>query len=192
MMPMDQVLPALAGPVLDRLLGRLAEDDRVVGVTAGGSAVTGTMDEYSDLDLVVVCRPGAGAAVRAGIADVAAAAGPLLASFTGEHVGEPRLTIALYGPPALHVDLKTIEVADLSERVEDGVILWERADDLRTAMAASPARWPDPDPQWIEDRFWVWVHYGATKIARGEFFECLDALSLLRSAALGPLIAVRK
>jgi len=33
------------------------------------------------------------------------------------------------------------------------------------------------------------VHYGATKIGRGELFECLELLTLLRSAALGPLIA---
>ncbi|MER7057532.1 MULTISPECIES: hypothetical protein [unclassified Streptomyces] len=28
-----------------------------------------------------------------------------------------------------------------------------------------------PDLQWIEDRFWIWVHYGATKLGRGELFE---------------------
>jgi hypothetical protein len=30
----------------------------------------------------------------------------LLVGFTGEHVGEPRVLICLYGPPVLHVDLK--------------------------------------------------------------------------------------
>ncbi len=55
--------------------------------------------------------------------------------------------------------------------------------------SATTAVWPSPDGQWIEDRFWVWVHYGATKIGRGELFECLELLTLLRSAALGPLIA---
>ena len=49
--------------------------------------------------------------------------------------------------------------------------------------------WPAADPQWIEDRFWVWVHYGATKVGRGELFECLDMLAFLRATVLGPLIA---
>jgi hypothetical protein len=34
----------------------------------------------------------------------------------------------------------------------------------------------------------VWVHYDATKIGRGELFECLDLRAILRSAALAPLI----
>jgi hypothetical protein len=49
--------------------------------------------------------------------------------------------------------------------------------------------WPQPDPQWIEDRFWVWIHYGATKLGRGELFECLDVLAALRAMVFGPLIA---
>ena len=44
--------------------------------------------------------------------------------------------------------------------------------------------------QWIEDRSWVWVHYLAVKIGRGELFEALDGLAFLRGTALGPLLAV--
>jgi hypothetical protein len=51
--------------------------------------------------------------------------------------------------------------------------------------------WPQPDPQWIEDRFWVWIHYGATKLGRGELFECLDMLAAMRAIVFGPLIAHR-
>jgi hypothetical protein len=47
-------------------------------------------------------------------------------------------------------------------------------------------------PQWIEDRFWTWVHYGAAKIGRGELFEALDMLAFLRARVLGPLIAQRR
>jgi len=51
-----EVLPAPARPLLERLLAIAAADPRVLGVTAGGSAATGGMDGFSDLDLVVVCR----------------------------------------------------------------------------------------------------------------------------------------
>jgi predicted nucleotidyltransferase len=182
-------LPPLAGPLLDRLLTVAEHDERIVGVTAGGSAVTGTMDEFSDLDLIVVCRDGDDDAVLADVRGLAAAVGPLLVAFSGDHVGEPRLLIALYGPPLLHVDIKVIALRGLAHRVEDAHVLWERDGSVRDAMSTTGAVWPSPDGQWIEDRFWVWVHYGATKIGRGELFECLELLTLLRSAALGPLIA---
>jgi hypothetical protein len=68
------------------------------------------------------------------------------------------------------------------------VVLWERAGLLSaTLRAGGEARYPEPDLQWIEDRFWVWVHYGATKIGRGELWEALDFLAFLRSRVLGPL-----
>jgi len=54
------------------------------------------------------------------------------------------------------------------------------------------AVWPAPEPQWIEDRFWIWVHYCTAKIGRGELFECVEALALLiRGLALAPLLARR-
>ena len=34
------------------------------------------------------------------------------ATFTGEHVGESRVLICLYGPPLLHVDLKFVSLSD--------------------------------------------------------------------------------
>jgi hypothetical protein len=57
--------------------------------------------------------------------------GNLLAAFTGEHVGEPRLLICLFADPLMHVDLKFISLGQLSSRVEDPVILWERGTPCR-------------------------------------------------------------
>ena len=53
---------------------------------------------------------------------------------------------------------------------------------------AVAAVWPQVDPQWIEDRFWVWIHYTATKLGRGELFEVLDVCGHLRTDVLGPLL----
>jgi predicted nucleotidyltransferase len=172
-------------------VARLREDPRLVGVGAGGSYLTGAMDEFSDLDLVIAVEPADHAAVRDERETIARSLGPLLAAFTGEHVGEPRLLICLYGPPLLHVDLKFVSLPDVAERVEDPAVLWERDGRLTAAMSVRPPRWPPPDLQWIEDRFWVWVHYGATKIGRGELFEACDFLALLRAQVLGPLALAR-
>jgi len=165
-------------------------DERIIGLLAAGSAATGTMDEFSDLDLVVVCRDADHADVLTAGPEFAARLGPLVASFTGEHVGEPRLLINLYGPPLQHVDLKFVSDRQLDDRVENGLVVWQRGDAVTAALARAEAVWPAPDPQWIEDRFWTWLHYGAAKAGRGELFECLDVLGALRGAVLGPLIAL--
>ncbi len=151
----------------------------------------GDADEHSDLDLVVACRDEDHAETLVTLPLLAAELGPLLTAFTGEHVGEPRLLIALYGPPLLHVDLKLVARRDLAPRVEDGLVLWERDGAVTTARTHVDAVWPSPSLQWIEDRFWVWIHYGTTKIARGELLECLDLLAMIRGTVLGPLVAVR-
>jgi hypothetical protein len=122
---------------------------------------------------------------------VAASLGKLLASFTGEHVGEPRVLICLYEAPLLHVDLKFVSLDEVATRVEDPCVLWEREGRLSSALAHQKAEFPTRSPQWIEDRFWIWVHYAATKIARGELFEAIDFLSFLRGNVLGPLALAR-
>jgi hypothetical protein len=150
------------------------------------------MDEFSDLDLVVAAEPAAFSSVLADRQRLAAAIGPLLVGFTGEHVGEPRLLICLYGPPPLHVDLKFISVTDAATRVDEPVVLWERGAVLSDALRGGVARFPEPQAQWIEDRFWVWVHYAATKVGRGEWFEAYEFLSFLRVNVLSPLGLLRR
>ena len=181
--------PAAARPLVAAAAAAAAADPRVVGLLATGSAATGGMDEFSDVDVVIVCRDGDEAVLRRELGAFAAGLGPLLAGFTGEHVGEPGLLICLYGPPLVHVDLKVVDDAGLDTRTEDGAVLWQRDGALDRALARAPAEWPAADPQWIEDRFWVWVHYAATKVGRGELFECLDMLAFVRATVLGPLIA---
>ena len=183
--------PPSARRMLDAVIAAVESDQRYVGLMVGGSGATGTMDEFSDLDLVLVCRDESHAELLPGLPAFAAGLGPVLTAFTGEHVGEPRLLIALYGPPLLHVDLKLVSDSQLDERVEDGRVVWERDGAVQTALVRVAAVWPQPDVQWIEDRFWGWVHYMATKIGRGELFDCLSALSFLRQRVFGPLIALR-
>ncbi len=172
---------------LENALKTLGKDDRIVGVAIGGSFLTRSMDTYSDLDLVLAVEPSAFEEVLRERKGLAHGLGNLVAAFTGEHVGEPRLLICLYDTPVLHVDLKFVSLADARERVEDPVILLDRDNRLGDAMQVGEPCYPAPSLQWIEDRFWVWVHYGATKIARGELFEALDFLSFLRLSVLGPL-----
>jgi len=182
--------PALPPPLGDFLVGavqRCRATPSLVGLAAGGSFAAGGLDDYSDLDLVVLVDPAAWPLEPADRQALAQGLGPLLAAFTGEHVGEPRLLICLYGPPLLHVDLKFIRPDDLLPRVEDPMVLWERDGSVGVALAQGKAVYPVLDRQWLEDRFWVWIHYGAAKLARGELFEALDMLAFLRARVLGPL-----
>jgi len=185
-------MPALHREFLSRALMAFRADDRLEGVAAGGSFITGHLDEHSDFDFVVVSKPDVAAHVLRDGAAVAGRLGPLLVAFPGDHVGELRLLICLYGPPLLHVDLKFVSTAELAHRVEDPVVLWDRRGLVRAALAGGTAVYPPPRWQWIEDRFWVWMHYIATKVARGELFEAVDALTFVRARVLGPLVLAEK
>ena len=85
------------------------------------------------------------------------------------------------------MDLKFVTPDDLRNRVEDGVVLWQRDGTVDRVYSTSQPSWPQVDPQWIEDRLWVWAHYTAVKIARGELFEAVEALGAIRSVAIAPL-----
>lgn len=180
-------LPEAHHSFLQTALPQLAADPRLVGVAAGGSLISGTMDEFSDLDLVIAVEPTLVDQVMQNRYPIAEQLGPLLTAFTGEHVNEPRLLICLYGPPLLHVDLKFVSLSDVAIRVEDPLILWERDGRLSAALQQGTAQYPLPNLQWIEDRFWIWIHYCAVKIGRGELLEAVDFLAVLRAQVLGPL-----
>lgn len=181
-------LPSRHRAFLERALAAVPGVEGIVGLAAGGSFIAGEIDEFSDLDLVLAVEPSSWPEILDRQQAIAAELdSSFLAGFTGEHVGEPRLLVCLYGPPLLHVDLKFVSLDDVHERVEDPVILWEVDGCLSAAFARAEARYPSADPDWIEERFWIWAHYVADKIERGEIFEALDALTFMRAVALAPL-----
>lgn len=189
---MTSTLPSLHQSYIDRVTRAARADPLVQALLGGGSLVHGGFDEHSDLDFVlVVSEEGFAAAMQRRIA-FAASIGGLLSAFTGEHVSEPRLLICLYGPPLIHVDLKWVSPCDLDRRIERPLVIWARdGAAVSQRLAGAEIAWPNQPPQWFEDRAWIWLHYAAAKLQRGELYEAIGMLGFFREQVLGPMLARR-
>lgn len=168
----------------------LEADDNVIGLAVGGSWLTNQIDEFSDLDLILVTKTKISDDKSKMIA-YAKQLGNFLSAFTGEHVGEPRVLICLYDDPILHVDIKFLTLEELSPRVETPTVLLDKGGVLQAFIGNTRPEFPYPDYQWIEDRFWTWVHYALLKIGRGEYMEALDFFGFLRMVIFGPLLHIK-
>ncbi|NOH31328.1 aminoglycoside 6-adenylyltransferase [Vibrio mediterranei] len=187
-MKFPKSLPTSHQTVLEHIIAVLTQDSRICGIGCSGSYASNSMDKYSDLDFVVAIEPEHYLEVMAQWFDILNQFNGLLAAFTGEHVGEPRLIVSLFDDyEPVHVDFKFVSLPDAAVRVDDTQVLWQRDSCLSDVFASKKPHYPQPDAQWIEDRFWIWVHYAATKIARGEYFETLEFISFLRMTVLSPL-----
>lgn len=172
---------------LKRASALIQADSRFAGLTVGGSWQDGNFDEWSDLDLVLVSYPDFQQALVSEAQSLASQMGDLLVGFTGEHIGHSNVLICLYDQPLLHVDLKFIPLPDFETRVENPLILFERKGELSEILSRTEGAYPMPDLQWIEDRFWVWIHYAALRLGRGELLELNDHLGYIRNTVLGSL-----
>lgn len=174
----------------ERVTGLVKNDPAIIGLAVAGSWTEQELDEFSDLDLVLVTQEKIGGNKEKMIG-IARGFGDFISGFTGEHVGEPRLLICLFDNPLLHVDIKFVTLKEFEIRVDDPIVLFERGKRLSETIQKNLSHWPEPDIQWIEDRFWTWVHYIAAKIGRGEFFEALSNLDYLRMNVLAPLMQLK-
>ena len=175
---------------ITKAIDQIQQDPEALGLAVGGSWASGELDDYSDLDLVLVTTRQLAPDIDK-MQEYATKFGSILASFRGDHVGEPRLLIALYETALLHVDIKFITPDEFHHRVEDPTILWEREQALTKIIQQSTAQYPPFDFQWAEDRFWIWAHYAALKVGRGEYFEAIDFLAFVRNAVLGPMLHLK-
>lgn len=175
---------------VERITEILKNDDSVIGLTVGGSWLSGEIDEFSDLDLILVTKEKISGSIDRMKAN-ASRFGRLLSAFTGEHIGDPRVLICLYDDPLLHVDIKFLTIEEFGKRVETPVILLDNDGVLKEIVESTESKFPKPDFQWIEDRFWIWIHYALLKIGRGEYFESFDFFGALRSIVLGPLLHMK-
>jgi predicted nucleotidyltransferase len=168
----------------------LESDDNVIGLAVAGSWLTDELDEFSDLDLIVVTRQKVSHSKEL-MLDYAKKMGSFLSGFTGEHVGEPRVLICLYDHPLMHVDIKFLTLDEFHTRIETPHLLLDKNGLLQQALQVSEAKFPYPDYQWIEDRFWIWIHYALLKIGRGEYLEAYDFTAFVRMVVLGPLLHIK-
>jgi len=185
---MPSNLPQAHAIFLERVRNAVASDDRFSALLIGGSYIHGGLDEHSDLDFVIIVHDESYADVMAKRMAFANALPDLISAFTGEHVGEPRLLICLYGPPLLHVDLKFVLVTDLDHQIERRAVLFARDRvDIEARIQAGDVAWPNLPSEWFEARAWIWLHYAVTKFARGELYEAIGMLAFFREQVLGPL-----
>lgn len=185
---MPSNLPQAHANFLERVRAAVASDNRFSALLIGGSYIHGGLDEHSDLDFVTVVKDESYADVMATRMAFASALPNLISAFTGEHVGEPRLLICLYGPPLLHVDLKFVQADDLDHQIERHAVLFARDPlEIEHRSQAGSVAWPNLSSEWFEARAWIWLHYAATKLARGELYEAIGMLGFFREQVLGPL-----
>jgi len=182
-----RTLPSAHKELLQGIIEKLSARSDLLGLAIGGSFVSNQMDDYSDLDLKVVADPRQWETVTEARKRIAASVGPLVSAFTAEHVGVPQMLICLYGDMPIHVDLDFMVPEQLASRPEDPVVLWDRDGTLNQILSNSKSCPATVDWQWIEDRFWTWIHYTATRAARGELFEAIRFLSFLLWTVLAPI-----
>lgn len=187
---MQYLPPVIQQHFINNAVEILRHDPSVIGLAVAGSWLTNEVDEFSDVDLVLVTKEKI-SNDKSKMLSYAQRLGKFLSGFTGEHVGEPRLLICMYNDPLLHVDIKFVTLDEFRQRVETPVILLDTNGQLQAALDASEAKFPYPDYQWIEDRFWTWVHYGLQRIGRGEYLEAFDFFGAIRMLVLGPLVHIR-
>lgn len=163
----------------------------VIGMALAGSFADGKPDLYSDLDIRVVLVNGSFERVFERREELARDCGPLVAAFTGEHVGEPQLLITLY-QDLVHVDYLFTEIAQAAKKNEGRrtFILWQRDDQLSNALSRPYVASPVKDLTYLEARMWTWTWYIQSKVLRGELWEAVSALNFVRDTVLFRLLAM--
>ena len=98
---MNKQIPQTHLSFLENAKTILEKDLRIISVALAGSYISNQMDEFSDLDFKIIVKSDCYDAVMKERKEIASRLGNLVAAFTGEHVGEPRLLICLFDNPVL-------------------------------------------------------------------------------------------
>jgi hypothetical protein len=174
---------------IDHIKPRLQKYADYIGTAALGSFAYGDDDEYSDLDLLIVTLDVEKPDVATALPEIARQGGDLAACYDGSHLGKPNLHICLYDNPMRRVDLKGVPLAEyISDQVQQPKIVDDPKGTLAEVANKIVGRYSKPKFQYIENRFWVWIINCAQKVRRGDLFEALNYVSVVRKSALLPLI----
>jgi hypothetical protein len=155
-----------------------------------GSIADGTMDRYSDVDLIFVIDGGLSLQKESQwLKSIMSSLGPLVAHFPATHFGMENLLVSF-----INVDGEVVKIDVKLEPLEafrtaSGVKALQLSERMRTELRSEAGfTLPMPDFQDIHQKFVGWIWYTYTKIARGELFEAVDSLNIMREKALLPCL----
>jgi hypothetical protein len=178
--------------VLKNTIDYFAADNRVLGLFVGGSIVSGTMDEYSDIDVDVIVRDDDFESVFSERGRAVEAIGRPLARFIADHLPiRVDMFIVLYeGPVKLDLDYIRASVLEPNWRWSRRHILKDTDGFLADIVSRSEGMTrPSLDVERIQnldEKFWTWCWYVFGKIQRGELWEALDGIHGIRTLAILP------
>ena len=151
-------LPGPVATLFDRVLA--AMEDAGISFSLGGSAVTGDLDRWSDLDLKV---PGQG---RRAVQVIRSTLRPLNAQVLSHYAG-----VAVNRPD---LQVMYIETQNFVAKIDV---------DAEFALAGA-----DDAGDWVLTWAPPWIYQISTRIARGEYFAAARAIDQYREDVLIPLI----
>lgn len=145
----------------------------VIGAFVSGSAATGGMDEYSDLDLGFICE-NKEAKEKVWRQRFNWKMPPFYHRMDADHI-KSHFVIYLF-EPNIHVDFSFYTREDLPHQSAGPIILaWDRKGLLGgwNRYVNEPYKTP---PDWAgvvheEERFWTWTHYCWMHTGRGEYYD---------------------
>lgn len=183
--------------VLEAVVGYYRDDPRVAGLLLGGSNAAGGMDFYSDVDLDVVVADAAFDAIFGERDRMVAAVGRPLFRFIADIPGGEHLYVVLYdsaaGPVKLDVEYHRASAVVPESWLARCRLLFDRSGALTATLATSAGLQPTAprveDMRDLNQKLWPWCWYAFGKIMRGELWEAVDALHIIRTRGLVPLIA---
>lgn len=177
---------------VERAVAQLSADDRIIGLLHHGSAAKGQLDAYSDLDITCIVRDDDLAAVVAEGPRLLATLGELLAWKPAPLPDGGQAVFCLFDPGFLRVEFVFSALDGIYKLKDPPLILWDGCGGrIGRAVEATRNEWPRLAPDDLETRFWLNLEQAVRRLGRGEYFDVLDMLAMLRHYFIGPMILRR-
>lgn len=167
--------------ILQRAIAFAETDPRILGL-----ALHYQQNNWNAEEMVLVTSAESFHRTAPHLKEIAASFGSLVLAY--EPVGHTasRELICLFDDPVDRIDLIVMPLENLP--LTYSTILCQKGKALTDLLAGQRTVPPHVDLQWMEDRFWVWLHSAANSLREGALFETLEQIGNLRSQILAPLV----
>lgn len=180
--------------LLNQAINCLENDSAIIGIILGGSVASGSPDCFSDLDLYIVVHDHDFERIFADKERIARLLGRIFFSFIADHnPGGDYDYIVLY-ENLVKVDFMYCQASEMiaSPKWTKFLILKDTdgflANLVHQSKTTDHLKPPATEVEVLNQKFWCWCWYVFGKIMRGELWEAVEGVNLIRSWAILPML----
>ena len=180
---------------LKKYIDYVTIDNKIVGTILSGPAIEKRLEADTVLELIVIIEDNSYYKIIYERNKFASRFGNIISYYDDYNdtndTNDTNEFVCIYEKDLLQVTFKFVNASIILNKLFVGEIIYDKNNNLSDKLNITKKKNISLSIQWYENRFWILLNYGITKLNSNQLMEAIEYISFIRQSIITPMIHMK-